>query len=156
MRTGDDGDESLSEIFWGVARALRSQSKLTLTPWELTPSQGRALSVLDRHGAMRLSDIADHLRIAPRSVTEVIDDLQARGLAARRPDPADRRATLVELTEAGRDAGTAIRAARRAETDRVFGTIAPEDRDTLARILRDLRSAITPPPPPDPTSRSWS
>ncbi|HEY2674133.1 MAG TPA: MarR family winged helix-turn-helix transcriptional regulator [Rugosimonospora sp.] len=137
-----DADESLSETFWSVARALRHQSRLTLTPWDMTPSQSRALAVLMRHGPMRLSDLADHLRIAPRSATEVVDDLSSRGLAERRADANDRRATLVALTDAGTTTGAAIRVAGQAEADRVFGSLSEHDRATLSRILRELRSAI--------------
>lgn len=137
-----EGDESLSETFWSVARSLRHQSRLTLTPWDLTPSQSRALAVLLRHGATRLSDLAHHLRIAPRSATEFVDDLSGMGLVERRADPRDRRVTLVALTEAGTTTGEAIRVARQAEADRVFGTLSEDDREALTRILRELRSAI--------------
>ena len=59
---------------------------------------------------MRLSELSDRLQIAARSTTEVIDALEARGLVGRRPDPGDRRATLVELTEHGAQMLDAIRA----------------------------------------------
>jgi DNA-binding MarR family transcriptional regulator len=137
-----EAGDSLPETFWSVARALRHQSKLTLEPWEITPSQSRALGVLMRHGSMRLSDLAEHLRIAPRSATEVVDDLQSRGLASRLPDPDDRRATLVTLTDAGAATGEAIRGARRTETDRIFGVLSDDDREALNRILGQLRRAI--------------
>jgi DNA-binding MarR family transcriptional regulator len=42
---------------------------------------------------MRLSELSEHLHIAPRSATEVVDALESRGLVRRRPDPDDRRAT---------------------------------------------------------------
>lgn len=137
-----ESDESLSETFWSVAHALRHQSRLTLTPWDLTPSQSRALAVLLRHGAMRVSDLAHHLHIAPRSATEFVDGLSGLGLVERRADPGDRRVTLVALTEAGSTTGEAIKVARRAETERIFGTLSEDDRDALARILRELRAAI--------------
>jgi DNA-binding MarR family transcriptional regulator len=132
-------DESLSEAFWSVARRLRETSHQALAPWDITPSAFRALRVLGRHGAMRLSDLSEHLRIAPRSATEVADTLEARGLAERRPDPADRRATLVELTEHGASVLGAIRAARGTEAERVFGRLSATDRAQLTRILRKLR-----------------
>src|SRR3984893_3587999 len=94
-------DETLSEAFWSVARQLRETSQKTLAPWDITPSHLRALRVLTRHGMMRLSELSDHLHIAPRSTTEVVDALESRDLVQRRPDPDDRRATLVELTEHG-------------------------------------------------------
>ncbi|MCI4065728.1 MarR family transcriptional regulator [Micromonospora sp. R77] len=136
--TGDD-EESLAEVFWAVARRLRHQSRRTLEPWEINPGHARALAVLMRHGALRLSTLADHLHIAPRSTTEVVDGLQERGLVERRPDPDDRRATLVALTAEGTRVGAAIRAARDAEAARFFGDLSPADRADLARILRTLR-----------------
>ncbi len=133
------GDETLSEAFSAVARQLRHTSQETLAPWDITPSHLRALRVLVRHGVMRLSELSDHLRIAPRSTTEVVDALEARGLVERRRDPGDRRATLVALTEHGTSVLDAIRAARGAEAERVFGRLSQADRAHLARILGQLR-----------------
>jgi DNA-binding MarR family transcriptional regulator len=135
----DDAGDGLADAFWAVARRLRHRTREALTPWDVTPGQSRALGVLARHGALRLGALAEHLRIAPRSATEVVDDLQARGLVRREPDPADRRATLVALTEEGTHAGRAIHAARRAAADDLFGGLAPADREQLTRILRTLR-----------------
>jgi DNA-binding MarR family transcriptional regulator len=132
-------EESLSEAFWAVARRLRHRTRETLSPWDVTPSQSRALDVLTRHGESRLSVLADHLRIAARSATEVVDDLQERGLVERRPDPADRRATLVALTAAGIETTAAIRSARQAEAERFFGSLSDSDRAELSRILLSLR-----------------
>ena len=68
--------------------------------------------------------------------TEVVDALESRGLVQRRPDPDDRRATLVELTEHG---ASVLQAIRGTEAERVFGRLSPADRAHLARILRKLR-----------------
>ena len=132
-------DETLlSELFWGVARRLRRIGHETLGPLHVSPSQSRALGELMRHGAMRPGVLAEHLHIAPRSATEVVDDLQERGLVERAPDPGDRRATLVRLTAVGEAAGTEIKAARRAEAERFFASLSATDRADLARILRKL------------------
>ena len=138
-RRDSDGDETLSEAFWSVARQLRHTSQETLAPWDITPSHLRALRVLMRRGVMRLSELSDHLHIAARSTTEVVDALETRGLVERRPDPDDRRATLVALTEHGASVLDAIRAARGTETERAFGRLSQTDRAHLARILRKLR-----------------
>lgn len=132
-------EDSLSDAFWAVARQLRGLSRDTLAPLDVTPSQSRALRSLARHGQLRLGDLAEHLRIAPRSATEVVDDLESAGLAHRRPDPADRRATLVVLTPAGEERIAAIKAARRDGEERVFGRLSDSDRRALARILGRLR-----------------
>jgi DNA-binding MarR family transcriptional regulator len=132
-------DESLSELFWSVARRLRHQSHETLQPLGITPGQARALSVLARHGTMRPSELSEHLKIAPRSTTEVVDGLEERGLVERLPDPADRRATLVELTGTGSTIAEKIRAERGAQGERFFAALPPGDRAELARILAELR-----------------
>jgi DNA-binding MarR family transcriptional regulator len=93
--------------------------------------------MLRRHGAMRLSELSERLRIVPRSATDVVDALESRGLAQRRPDPGDRRATLVELTQHGASVLDAIRGT---EAERVFGRLSQTDRARLARILGKLRN----------------
>jgi DNA-binding MarR family transcriptional regulator len=132
------GDETLSDAFWTIARQLRETSHEALAPWDLTPSHLRALRVLRRHGIMRLSELSEHLHIAARSATEVVDALESRGLVQRRSDPVDRRATLVAVTEHGVSVLEAIRAARGTEAERVFGRLSQTDRAHLARILRKL------------------
>jgi DNA-binding MarR family transcriptional regulator len=133
------GDETLSEVFRSVARRLRETSQDFLAPWDITPSQLRALRVLKRHGAMRLSELSGQLHIAARSATEVVDALETRGLVSRRPDPGDRRATLVEVTGHGASVLGEIRVARGTEADRAFDRLSRTDRAHLARILRKLR-----------------
>ncbi|HEX3647175.1 MAG TPA: MarR family transcriptional regulator [Pseudonocardiaceae bacterium] len=134
----DDRDDSLADAFRSVSRLLRQASVESLARWDLTPSQFRALRVLMRHATMRPSELSEHLRIAPRSTTEVLDDLAAKGLVERRPDPDDRRATLVTPTEHGTTVAAQIRAAQGSESERVFAKLTPADRAQLARILNEL------------------
>jgi DNA-binding MarR family transcriptional regulator len=134
-----DREETLSDAFWAVARHLRWLSRVTLEPWQITPGQARAIDVVRHRDAIRLSDLSERLRIAPRSTTEVVDGLEERGLIERRPDPADRRATLVTLTDDGKRVAGEIRKAQAAEAERFFGELSKADRTALARILADLR-----------------
>jgi DNA-binding MarR family transcriptional regulator len=134
----DNRDETLSEAFWSVARQLRRATMESLTQWDVSPSQARALRVLARQDGARLSELAERLHIAARSATEVVDGLEAKGLVARRPDPQDRRATLVALTEPGADRLAAIRTARGTQAERLFDQLNATDRAHLGRILRTL------------------
>lgn len=138
-RTGGTGDP-LPDLFWAVARAMRHGSREGLAPYDISPSQARAVVVLTRHGTMRLSELSEHLRIAPRSTTEVVDQLQERGLVVRNPDPHDRRATLVSLTEDGVGVAAAVRRQRHAESEKIFGALNGADRAELTRILQLLRA----------------
>jgi DNA-binding MarR family transcriptional regulator len=132
-------EEPVADLFWSVARRLRHLTRESLAPWDISPSHGRALAVLLETPDLRLSEVSERLRIAPRSATEVIDALAGRGLAERHPDPDDRRAIRVRLTDQGCSVAAAIREARRTEAEAFFGILKDDDRRTLARILRTLQ-----------------
>ena len=132
-RTGE-----LGELLMRASRAQRRRWRDVLAPWDLSPHQARALSVVCERDGVRLSDLAEALRIAPRSATEVADGLQDRGLVERTPDPGDRRAVILRPTDEGRRIRGEIGTARAADSSELFARLSPEDRDTLARILRTL------------------
>lgn len=141
------GPDGLAEAFWAVSRQMREASVAAWAAYDVTPGQVRALRVIERHGCgdeggagegVRASELAQHLRIAPRSATEVVDGLEAKGLVERRPDPADRRATRVVLTADGRALSDRLRQAKGRESERVFGRLSERDRAELTRILGAL------------------
>jgi DNA-binding MarR family transcriptional regulator len=134
----DPPGESLGEAFGAVARRLRVASMAALSAHDVTPAQVRAIRVLDAHGGVRSKELAQHLKIAPRSATEVVDALEAKGLASRAPDPTDRRATLVSLTDRGRELSAEARRLRGAASEELFQRLSKTDRAALGRILRKL------------------
>ncbi|MEU6701905.1 MarR family transcriptional regulator [Pseudonocardia sp. NPDC046786] len=141
-----DPASELVDAFWAVARQVRHASAAALTTWDLTPSQARALITLARHGEMRPGELARHLRITPRSATEVVDGLAGPGLVERVADPGDRRAVRLRLTERGAGIAGAIREARADGARQVFDRLPDRDRAELARILGVLRH------PPEPAA----
>ena len=128
----------LSELLMRVARTQRRRWLDALAPWDLSPHQARALKVVCERDGVRLSDLAETLRIAPRSATEVADGLQERGLVERTPDPGDRRAVILRATDEGRRIRDQIDAARAADSAELYGRLSAADRADLARILRSL------------------
>ena len=87
---------------------------------------------------MTMRELADALGIEAPNATVVIADLEAQGLVQRKPHPTDGRAKIVEATRKGK----AI--ARTAEDilatpPEALTRLAPEDLETLARILRAAR-----------------
>lgn len=134
----DDGTADLGELLMRAARAQRRRWRDVLAPWDLSPHQGRALAVICRSGGVRISALAEALRIAPRSATEVADGLEQRGLVERVPDPQDRRAVVLRATSAGERVRAEVDAARSADSQVYFGRLAAGDRADLTRLLRAL------------------
>ncbi len=131
-------DPSLGELLTHAARTLRRRASAAGEPWGVSPHQARALRVIGRHQPTRLGIVAEHLRVSPRSVTDVVDSLGKLGYVDRAPDPDDRRATLVSLTEAGTRVLTELERARRSDADDWFSGLSPAEQDELGRLLRRL------------------
>src|SRR5438128_11230450 len=89
--------QSLRLAVMRLARRLRQQSEA-----DMTPSMLSALSTIERHGPMTLSELAAHERVQPPTVTTILGRLESTGLVAKDTDLDDRRVTWVSLTAEGR------------------------------------------------------
>jgi DNA-binding MarR family transcriptional regulator len=121
-------------------QVLLARYNALLRPFGITFPRYEALMLLSftRKGALPLGKIGERLQVHRTSVTNIIDKLEADGLVRRVPHADDRRATLAEITAAGRR--VAEQATERLNAD-VFGIAALEGRehDALTEILRELR-----------------
>lgn len=136
-------DATLQQLVLHIAGESRRRWLADLEPYGLSPHLARALGVVARHAddPPRLADLAERLRITPRSATEVVDGLAERGLVERRPSPTDRRATVVVLTDAGRQLWQQVRAARSAD-DAAFAVLSDVERALLRKLLTAVAGAI--------------
>ena len=130
--------EELADAVQMLSRRIRHGALHRLAPLGLTPGQSRALSALDKAGRpLRMAELAEALRVVPRSATGVVDGLVEAGLVARAADPANRRSVLVALTDAGRGRLDALTEARRQTAEELFGALDPaEQRQLLALLTR--------------------
>jgi DNA-binding MarR family transcriptional regulator len=129
----------LAELLTHSARRLRRGSTAQLAPLGLTNAQARVLRIVASAGRpLRMADIAAGLEVVPRSVTTMVDGVEAAGLIVRSADPDDRRSVLVSLTARGRALQKSLEHARRASAEEVFGGLAGDERSDLARLLGAL------------------
>jgi DNA-binding MarR family transcriptional regulator len=85
----------LRVVLGRLVRRLRAEHRFSLT-------HGAVLGRLDREGARTTSDLAAAERVRQQSMAQTVGELEADGLIERRPDPADARRALLELTDQGR------------------------------------------------------
>jgi DNA-binding MarR family transcriptional regulator len=84
------------------------------------------------------------LMLSSAGITSRLDRLESRGLVRRTPDPTDRRAVKVELTEAGRKLlDEAVAANTKSERAMLDGLSAKEI-DTLGKLLRKMLASVEP------------
>ena len=136
----DESKPDLADLFLHASRMLRGRWRDSLIPLGITPHQSRVLTLLARaeDAGLRNSQLAERLHIAARSTTEVVDQLEAKKLVVRTPDPADRRATLIALSATGRAQLGELAELRRSSMDGYFDKLDDEDRAELTRLLAIL------------------
>jgi DNA-binding MarR family transcriptional regulator len=107
------------------------------------PAHSAVMAHMDIEGGTRLTALASRANITPQAVGELVDDLERLGYVVRRPDPDDRRAKRIILTDRGRDCVAAAFetiADLEAELDRALGS---EAVDTLHGMLNRIIAAST-------------
>jgi DNA-binding MarR family transcriptional regulator len=82
------------------------------------------------------------MMVSSGGTTKRLDRLEARGLIRRDPDPADRRGTLVTLTNAGLATIDTVASEHVQNEQRLLATLSPDQRSTLTRLLRELLLAL--------------
>lgn len=125
-----------------VQQILLSAVDGALRPHGLTFARYEALVLLTfaRTGRLPMRVMGERLQLHPTSVTNIVDRLQADGLVRRTPHPTDRRATLVEITDAG---SALLEDATKSVTSIDFGLsgLTPDEETQLTVLLGRVRQA---------------
>ena len=95
---------SLGFLINDAARLMRRRFDRLANETGLTRAQFQLLAKVARSEGINQAGLADLLDMEPISVCRTIDRMEAAGLVARQPDPNDRRAHLIFMTEAARPA----------------------------------------------------
>ena len=107
----------------------------------LTLPQVRVLFTLAEYGEQQAGELAEHLGVAPPTITGITDRLVRQSLIERKEDPRDRRVVLLGLTEEGRRLTSEIAETSRAYLRRVFEQMPEDHLIGLARSLEELARA---------------
>ena len=108
----------------------------------LSMARTKVLRRLRENGPTRQSVLAADFGLSPHSITDLVDGLERLGMAERRPDPADRRAKLVAITDAGQDGLDVANATRERVLTQIFGSLSAADRATFVRLLDQLDESV--------------
>src|SRR3984957_648858 len=107
----------------------------------LSLARTKVLWRLAEEGPTRENVPAGAFGLSPHSITDMVDALERLGLAERRPDPTDRRAKLVAITEAGEASLDVANVTRERLLKQIFGALSEADRETFIRLLDSLDEA---------------
>ncbi len=88
------------------------------------------------------TELYREMMLTSGAMTNRIDKLEAAGLLARRPDPKDRRGTLVRLTAKGKALIDVATTKHVANEERLMSALTPKERQQLSELLRKLLVAL--------------
>ena len=137
MITPEQVGERYLEVHHRMFRAVSDE----MNGCGLSLARTKVLRRLHEQGPTRQNVLAADLGLAPHSITDIVDGLERAGMAERRPDPTDRRAKLVAITDAGEAGLDVANATRERLLKQVFGALSEADRETLLRLLDGLDEA---------------
>ncbi|SDC61367.1 MarR family winged helix-turn-helix transcriptional regulator [Rhodococcus tukisamuensis] len=135
-------DDEVTRLKVALARISRLVDR-QVSGGGLTRTQLSVLGTVSRLGPLGVGELAATEGLNPTMLSRVIGKLEADGLLARSPDPADRRAVLVQVTPAGEELHEGLRRDR----TRLFASglaALPEDQaDRLLLALPAIEALAT-------------
>ncbi|MFD6339171.1 MarR family winged helix-turn-helix transcriptional regulator [Streptomyces sp. NPDC060131] len=124
----------LLEVLWG-----RGQEAAPSGP--VSPSQLRALLVIEKREGANLRALGEVLGSRPSSLSRLCDRMEAMGLVVRSPSPTSRREVELRLSLRGHQVLDEYRAFRTREVGLVLEQMDPSDIMTLTEGLAAFRTA---------------
>jgi DNA-binding MarR family transcriptional regulator len=130
-----------------LARELEQRLEPVYRDEGLEPGWYDVLATLRRAGPpyrVRPTEFAGALMLTSSGTTKRLDRLEQAGLTTRGPDPDDRRATLITLTDAGLELIDRATEAHLENERRLLGALTQADQKRLADLLRKLQLGLPP------------
>jgi DNA-binding MarR family transcriptional regulator len=126
-----------------TSRLLRRRFEQRAADYNITSAQWRAMAQLSRSDGLTQVALAHLLEIEPMSVCRLVDRMEAGGFVTRQPDPADKRAKLVYLTEKSRALLDIIRVVAMEVYEDAFAGFDDEDRLRLVGALNKINANLS-------------
>ena len=125
-----------------AGRLWRKMARAAASRHGVSEAASAPLLWIDRLGNdVRQNTLADAVGIEGASLVRLLDELQASGLITRVPDPADRRANAVNLTERGKTVVDEVNDALTALRLDVFSGISRQDAEAAVKVFKVIEAA---------------
>lgn len=105
-------------------------------------SQLHVMWMLERHGELSMSRLAEMLDVSLSNATGLVDRMEERGMVDRVRIPDDRRAVHVRISDRGRQLLSDVDILRDDLTRRILGRLDDDQLERAARALSDIHDAV--------------
>lgn len=126
-----------------TARLLRRRFDQRLRFSGSTRAQWYAIFKISKNPGVKQAELAEALEVEPITLTRMLDRMVEGGWVERQPDPNDRRARLLVLTDKARDALAPMRAVVEEIYEEALAGLTAEEREELIRLLARVRTNLS-------------
>lgn len=119
-------------------QSVRKRETTTIREGGLTLPQFAVLEILYHKGDLRICDIIERTLSTGGNMTVVADNLAKDGLIERYPDPDDRRASLLSITDKGIQLMESIFPNHVSNISGIFNVLSAEEKKNLIILLKKL------------------
>lgn len=141
--TDYDLNRSFGFVLHETARLLGKRYDQRAKFLGMTRAQMQLLAYLVYHEGINQAGLADLLEIEPISLARLIDRMEQAGWVERRPDPKDRRAWLLYVTEKTKPVfAQMIEVGQEVRAEALHG-LAPQERDQILELLLRVRRNLS-------------
>lgn len=139
------GSDNFGFLVTDVARLYRAEvdRRISEAGLDLTPAAARTLVHVERNRPLRQMVLAERMGVEAMTMSGHLDQLEKRGLIQRLPDPDDRRAKLIDLTEAAAPVIAIVKQIGAQLRERLSQTVGNDDWQVVNRCLESLRDELT-------------
>ncbi len=139
---GAEGEQEQALVLTGRQELLAEMMDQTMhylrSHYSGKGGQGRALRVLNKHGAMTQQELQNRLNIQPSSISEILAKLEGAGFITRTRDETDRRRQIITITPEGQVDLEKHEAARIRRQSVLYASLSDEEQEELIRLLVKL------------------
>jgi MarR family 2-MHQ and catechol resistance regulon transcriptional repressor len=117
---------------------IRSHETGHITSFGITMNQFEVLEVLYHRGDLNIGSITKLIMSTPGNVTVVVKNLKRDGLITSMPDPQDKRASILSITQKGKDVIEELFPSHAKNFEEYFKEFELDELDELFMLLRKL------------------
>jgi DNA-binding MarR family transcriptional regulator len=126
---------SIGGLIHGIERLVKKRFDRFAETTGMSRAQWHVLAHVSKRQGINQANLADLVGVEPITICRMVDRLEALGLVERRPDPGDRRARLIHMTEAARPGLVRMKTVAQALFEEALAGLTPEEEATLTRLL---------------------
>ena len=140
MRSCDNN--SIGRLLYQTTQAMNIHAEKVLKPYDLTVEQFILLKNMPENEALSQNQLCEIVKKSAANVTRILDRLEKKTFVKRKQNPADRRSTLLVLTDQGKEMVEKVHSLFESFSDYLTKGISSQEQDLLIQLLHKIQGNL--------------